>query len=106
MWNVPQTVTVTGVDEFIADGDQLLTISLSPATSTDNNYSGLDPADVSVTNLDDDTAGIKVTPTSGLVTTEAGGTASFSVVLRSQPVADVRSEERRVGQEGGTRCAT
>jgi len=33
--------------------------------------------------------GITVTPTSGLVTTEAGGTASFSVVLNSQPAADV-----------------
>ena len=33
--------------------------------------------------------GITVTPTSGLVTTEAGGTASFSVVLNSRPTADV-----------------
>ena len=34
-------------------------------------------------------AGITVTPTSGLVTTEAGGTASFSVVLDTQPTATV-----------------
>ena len=33
--------------------------------------------------------GITVSPTSGLVTTEAGGTASFSVLLNSQPTADV-----------------
>src|SRR5207253_1688198 len=52
-------------------------------------YSGLNPADVGVTNLDDDTAGITVSPTSGLVTTEAGGTTAFTVVLTSQPTANV-----------------
>src|SRR5690606_9458665 len=30
-----------------------------------------------------------VAPTAGLVTTEAGGTANFSVVLNTQPAADV-----------------
>ena len=34
-------------------------------------------------------AGITVNPTSGLVTTENGGTAQFTVVLDSQPTADV-----------------
>jgi hypothetical protein len=34
-------------------------------------------------------AGIAVTPTSGLVTTEAGGTATFTVVLDRYPAADV-----------------
>lgn len=34
-------------------------------------------------------AGITVTPTSGLVTTEAGGTTSFEVVLDRYPLADV-----------------
>ena len=33
--------------------------------------------------------GVSVTPTAGLVTTEAGGTATFSVVLDTQPAADV-----------------
>jgi hypothetical protein len=35
------------------------------------------------------TPGFTVTPTSGLATTEAGGTASFSVVLNAPPSADV-----------------
>ena len=30
-----------------------------------------------------------MTPTSGLTTTEAGGTATFTVVLTAQPTADV-----------------
>ncbi len=88
-WNAPQTVTVTGVDDSVADGDQPFTIVLSPAVSSDAGYSGLDPDDVTGTNLDNDTAGVIVTPTSGLVTTEGGGQATFSVVLRSQPSAEV-----------------
>ncbi|MFL5327544.1 MAG: DUF4347 domain-containing protein [Gemmataceae bacterium] len=88
-WNVPQTVTVTGVDEFIDDGDQAYTVILGGAASTDGKYNGLKPADVSVTNTDDDTVGIIVSPTSGLITTEAGGKATFNVVLNSQPTANV-----------------
>jgi hypothetical protein len=88
-WNAPQTVTVTGVDDAIADGSQSYTILLGSATSADPAYQDLDPTDVSVTNVDNDSPGILVTPTTGLVTTEAGGTATFSVVLASQPTADV-----------------
>ncbi len=88
-WNAPQTVTVHGVDDFIADGNQVYTIVNSPAVSTDTGYSGLDPEDVGATNIDNDSAGFVVSPTTGLVTTEAGGTAQFTVVLQSQPLADV-----------------
>ena len=88
-WDMPQEVTVTGVDDDVDDGDGAYTIAIDAATSTDLDYDGIDPEDVSATNTDDDTAGITVTPTSGLVTTEAGGTASFTVVLDSEPTADV-----------------
>ena len=37
----------------------------------------------------DDTATATVSPTTGLNTTEAGGTAVFTVVLDAQPLADV-----------------
>ena len=40
-------------------------------------------------NLDDDAAGFVIAPMSGLTTTEAGGTATFSIVLASRPTADV-----------------
>src|SRR5256712_7175537 len=49
----------------------------------------MDPAEVAVTNTDNDTAGIAVSPTSGLTTTEWGGTATFTGVLRTQPTANV-----------------
>jgi hypothetical protein len=88
-WNAPQTITVTGVDDAVADGNQVYTILISPAASTDTNYNGLDASDVSVSNTDNDSAGITVAPVSGLVTTEALGTDTFTVVLNSQPTADV-----------------
>jgi hypothetical protein len=53
-WDVPQTVTVQGVDDLVADGDQPYTIQLAPAVSVDAAYSGLDAKDVWVTNLDND----------------------------------------------------
>ena len=88
-WNVAQTVTVTGVDDLVVDGNIAYNIVTAAATSTDTNYSGVNAADVAVTNTDNDTKGITVTPTTGLTTTEAGGTANFTVVLNSQPTADV-----------------
>ncbi len=88
-WSSPRTITVDGVDDALADGDQPFTIRILPATSTDTNYAGIDPPDPTGTNVDNDSPGITVDPTSGLVTTEAGGTATFTVVLNSQPTADV-----------------
>jgi hypothetical protein len=88
-WNVAQTVTVTGVDDVIVDGTIAYTIVTGAANSTDPVYNGRAVADVSVSNTDNDSAGVTVTPTSGLITTEAGGTATFTMVLTSQPAANV-----------------
>jgi len=88
-WNVLQTVTVKGVDDLVADGPVAYQITTTVTPGSDLPYNGLNPADVSVTNQDNDTAGITVNPTSGLITTEAGGMATFTVVLNTQPTADV-----------------
>src|SRR5262249_49440699 len=88
-WNVPQTITVTGVDDAVDDRSVGYTLLTRAASSADPGYNGVNPADVSATNTDDDAAGITVAPTAGLVTTETGGTATFTVVLTSQPTADV-----------------
>jgi hypothetical protein len=53
-WNTPKTVTATGVDDAVDDGDITYTIITAPAISADPNYDGEDAVDVSVTNLDDD----------------------------------------------------
>ncbi|MCX5957779.1 MAG: type I secretion C-terminal target domain-containing protein, partial [Cyanobacteria bacterium] len=63
-WNVAQSVTVTGVDDAIVDGNVGYTILTAAATSTDSVYNGLNAADVSLTNTDNDTAGITVNGTS------------------------------------------
>lgn len=53
-WNIPQTVTVRGVDDPIRDGDIAYRIVLGHAVSDDLGYAGLDPADVSVINKDNE----------------------------------------------------
>src|SRR4029078_1765633 len=45
-WNTPQTVTVTGVDDLVADGDIAYAIVTAAASSADGSYNGLNPADV------------------------------------------------------------
>jgi PKD repeat protein len=88
-WATPQTVTLTGVDDLIVDGTIAYTAVTAPATSADPAYSGLNAADAAASNTDNDAAGITVSPTSGLVTSEAGATATFTVVLTAQPTATV-----------------
>ncbi|XZN92083.1 MAG: SBBP repeat-containing protein [Microcoleus sp.] len=53
-WNLPQTVTVTGVDDYQIDGNKAYSIVTSPAVSSDNRFNGLNAADVAVTNNDND----------------------------------------------------
>ena len=81
-------MTVTGVNDDLDDGDIAYSIVTAAATSADANYNGINAADVSVTNTDNDASGITVSTISG-PTTEAGGTATFTVVLDAQPTADV-----------------
>ena len=88
-WSTAQTVTVTGVDDAVDDGDVAYLAVTAAAVSADTGYNGLDAADVAVTNADNDTAGITVSPTTGLITTEAGGAATLTIVLNSQPTAEV-----------------
>ena len=51
---------------YVEDGDIPYTIILGPVTSSDPKYSVIDPDDVTITNADDDTAGIYVDPTAQL----------------------------------------
>jgi len=88
-WNIPQTVTVRAFDNFTRNVDQNFSIILSPSISADTQYNGLDPADVTGVVLDNEVADITVTQVGQLRTTEAGGTATFSVRLTSQPTDTV-----------------
>lgn len=89
-FNVARTVTVTGVNDFINDGNVAYTIVNAAATSSDSAFNGLNPSDVTGTTTDNGgTGGIIVTPASGLFTTRVGGTATFTAVLASPPTANV-----------------
>ena len=88
-YSQPKTVTVTGVDDFVADGNVVYKIVTAAAVSTDTNYNNLNPDDVTVTNSDNETPGITVNPTAGLTTGEDGSKANFAVVLNTKPTANV-----------------
>src|SRR5258705_10634371 len=77
-WNVAQTVSVTVVNELIVDGNIAYSIVTAPATSADPVYNNLNASDVSVTNTDNDVAGINVSPASGLKTAGAGGSGELA----------------------------
>src|SRR5262249_24923270 len=51
-WNVPQTVTVTGVNDGIDQGNVAYTIVPGAATSQDPAYNGMVASSVAVTNID------------------------------------------------------
>jgi hypothetical protein len=88
-WAAKQSVTVTGKNDDVVDGSPVYTVVLGSPTSTDQAYADIDPTDVTVTNIDNDQAGIVVTPALGN-TSEAGATTTFSIKLRSQPTDDVK----------------
>ncbi len=52
-WDTPQTVTLTGVEDSLDDGDQSYAIQFS-TSSTDLLYDGLAVADLTVVNVDND----------------------------------------------------
>ena len=87
-WDVPQTITVTGIDDEVPDGTIAYNIITDRAVSLDGRYHGMNPVDVLILNLDND-PDILVSPTEGLVTSEAGGEANFDLVLTVRPDSDV-----------------
>ena len=78
------TLSIAPTDDDVVEDDETIEVS-----GTATGWFRGTVASVTVTLTDNDTAGITVDPTTGLTTTEAGGTAMFTVVLDSQPTADV-----------------
>ncbi|QIG50214.1 hypothetical protein G5V57_22300 [Nordella sp. HKS 07] len=86
-WNTAQNVTLRAVNDNLDDGDISYAVMLDSA-STDAIFSALANTNVSATTVDDDTRGVTVSPTT-VSATEGGATGSFTVVLTSQPTANV-----------------
>ncbi|MEZ4235412.1 MAG: right-handed parallel beta-helix repeat-containing protein [Myxococcota bacterium] len=89
-WAQPQSVTVTGVDDAVDDGEPAWTVTLDPSGSQDLDYRNVAPLVLAATTTDDDTAGLVLVGATGLRTTEVGGTDTFTVALASEPTTEVR----------------
>ena len=95
-WQTPQTVTLTGVDDDMAtppnpaDGTQSYTITLTvdQANTVDDTYDGMAPVSLTAYNQDNE-FGLNVSAVTGQATEAAGGTATFTVALQTQPTAAV-----------------
>lgn len=87
-WNIAQIVRVTGQDDvFIGNGTFTITTGLT--ISEDPSYNGLSVPLASGTNVDNDEAGFTVISPTNLTTSEAGSAISFTVLINTQPTADV-----------------
>ncbi len=79
-WETAQTVTVTGVDDAVDDGDVAWKVRLDPS-SGDADYDGLDPVDVAVATTDDDEAPGVVLALAPASIAEAGGVSTVTATL-------------------------
>ncbi len=59
-WQTPKTVTVTGVNDDLMDGPQPFTVVIGAASSSDFRYAGVNPADPTGANADNDIAALSV----------------------------------------------
>ena len=88
-WETPHPVTITGADDLEDDGHVVYAIR-GTLTSSDRRFNNVIINGPDVTNRDDDPtfvseAPVIFSPSSRLITTEAGGTATFDVSLKEQP---------------------
>jgi hypothetical protein len=72
-WDVPQYVTVTGVDDKDQDGAQAYKVVTGTVVTTDAEYSGLDPEDLAAVNADNEFVFIPAQAVSGGLPCSGGG---------------------------------
>ena len=86
-WNGRRYISVTGLDDTLVDGnlpfDVLLTAN---SASTDTTYKNLDPKDVALINIDNDTSNV-VVDVVDRYSDEFGDLATFSAYCTKAPVA-------------------
>ncbi|HSM58120.1 MAG TPA: Calx-beta domain-containing protein [Candidatus Sulfomarinibacteraceae bacterium] len=90
-WRNGVQVPISAFDDDIDDGDRNCSFSFGNPSSDDEYYDALSASDVgslSVTAVDDDTAGVSVDPLS-LTVSEPDGVDFFTIVLDSEPLDTV-----------------
>ena len=87
-WKTPQTVTVTGTDDYFDNDDRSTTITHRlDAAGTD--YEDVTANPVAVTLTDDDATGVMITAVEPRETAESDGTYIYMVRLTSEPDGEV-----------------
>jgi len=88
-WNEPQTVTVTAIDDSIAEDSHNDGITHS-ISSSDEVYNGFSIARVMINIIDNDTSGVTIVESDGVTAIiEGGATDTYTLALGTQPTADV-----------------
>ena len=90
-WDQAKTVSVTGLNDDVDDGEEQTTVTISIDTAaSDDVFDAVANQTVIVTTTDDDTAGFTLSKTEAVVSEDGVSTVdSFTVVLDSQPVSEV-----------------
>ena len=89
-WNVPQSVSLTGLDDAIVDGPVLSQLRFAFAASSPGAYASALPTSVAVTTSDNEIAGLVVVESGGsTAVSEAGSSDTVTVRLTARPVQNV-----------------
>ncbi|MFO8236082.1 MAG: Ig-like domain-containing protein, partial [Bacteroidales bacterium] len=89
-WDREQTVTVTGIEDNIVDGDIEYKILTGNAISSDVIYNNLTVDNINLINYDNDNPGMDVTLASETNrTSEDGDTVKLNITLETEPTAEV-----------------
>ncbi len=90
-WSVPQTITVSALDDHVANPEPDTAVIAHTATSTDSNYNGVAISSVSVSVVQANFPGIYFSPQSDpIVLDERGQTSAvYAARLSSKPAANV-----------------
>ena len=90
-WDEAQTVTVSAADDD--DGRAGVATIVHNAVSADSVYAGIGTPGVKATEADNDSIGVKVSPTT--LSVREGGSATYTVRLGTKPQEDVTVEATR-----------
>ncbi|MEM7028701.1 MAG: FG-GAP-like repeat-containing protein [Chloroflexota bacterium] len=84
IWNITQVVTVTAINDNIAEGTHNSTISHT-VSSADGDYDGFGANSVTANITDNETAGVNLSTTSVAIT-EGGSGGTYGITLSSEPI--------------------
>ena len=88
-WNQPQTVTISAVDDAVAEGNHAAAVGHT-VKSADLNYHNLQVPVRTVNIADNDSAGVAISAAGTVLNlAEGGAAAQYEIVLTSQPTSRV-----------------